>query len=165
MNGLYIGRFQPFHLGHLDAIKFALLQVENLWIGIGSSNKSNEKRNPFTSDERKEMIISSLDDQTKKRVQIYYIPDIGDHEKWTYHIDSIVPKYDVVFSNDDFTQTLYQKRKIKVIPVSLKERENLSGTNIRESMAMGKSWEELVPQETKKVLLKIDAERRLSKIL
>jgi len=165
MNGLYIGRFQPFHLGHLDAIKFALSQVENLWIGIGSSNKSNEKRNPFTADERKEMIISSLDDKTKKRIQIYHIPDIGDHEKWTYHIDSIVPKYDIVFSNDDFTQTLYQKRGIKVIPVSLKDRENLSGTNIRGNIVMGKNWEELVPEGTKKILLKIDAERRLSKIL
>lgn len=165
MNGLYIGRFQPFHLGHLEAIKFALSQVENLWIGIGSSNKSNEKRNPFTADERKEMIISSLDNATKKRIQIYYIPDVYEHEKWTYSIDSIVPKYDIVFSNDDFTQTLYQKRGIKVIPVPLKERENLSGTNIREKIAMGKSWEELVPEGTKKVLLKIDAERRLSKIL
>jgi len=165
MNGLYIGRFQPFHLGHLDAITFALLQVENLWIGIGSSNKSNEKRNPFTAEERKEMIVSSLNDATRKRTQIYYIPDIGDHAKWTYHIDSIVPKYDVVFSNDDFTQSLYQKREIKVIPVPLKERENFSGTNIREKMAMGKSWEEFVPEGTKKILLKIDAERRLSKIL
>ena len=165
MNGLYIGRFQPFHLGHLVAIKFALSQVENLWIGIGSSNKSNEKRNPFTADERKEMIISSLDNKTKKQIQIYYIPDVGDHAKWTYSIDSIVPEYDVVFSNDDFTQTLYQKRGIKVIPVPLKERETLSGTNIREKIAMGKSWEEFVPEGTKKVLLKIDAERRLSKIL
>jgi len=165
MNGLYIGRFQPFHLGHLDAIKFALSQVENLWIGIGSSNMSNEKRNPFTADERKEMIISSLDEATRKRIQIHYVQDIDDHEKWTYHVDSIVPKYDFVFSNDDFTQTLYQKRGIKVIPVPLKERENLSGTNIREKMAMGKSWEEFVPEGAKKILLKIDAERRLSKIL
>lgn len=165
MNGLYIGRFQPFHLGHLDAIKFALSQVENLWIGIGSSNKSNEKRNPFTADERKEMIISSLDDEVKKRIKIYYIPDVDNHEKWTYHIDSIVPKYDIVFSNDDFTHTLFQKRGIKVIPVPLKERENLSGTNIREKIAMGKSWEEFVSEGTKKILLKIDAERRLAKIL
>ena len=165
MNGLYIGRFQPFHLGHLDAIKFALSQVENLWIGIGSSNKSNEKRNPFTADERKEMIISSLNDATRKRIQIYYIPDVDDHAKWIYHIDSIVPKYDVVFSNDDFTQTLYQKHGIKVIPVPLKEREDLSGTNIREKIAMGRRWEEFVPEGTKKILLKIDAERRLSKIL
>jgi len=165
MNGLYVGRFQPFHLGHLAAINFALSKVENLWIGIGSSNKSNEKRNPFTADERKEMIISSIDDAVKKRVQIYYIPDVDDHEKWTYSIDSIVPKYDIVFSNDDFTQTLYQKRGIKVMPVPFKERENLTGTKIRELIALGKNWKDLVPQGTKKMLLKIDAEQRISKIL
>ena len=165
MNGLLIGRFQPFHKGHLAAINFGLSQVDNLWIGIGSSNKSNEKRNPFSADERKEMILSSLDESTLNRVQIFYIPDINDHAKWTYHVDSIVPKYDIVFSNDDFTITLYQKRGIKVIQVPLLQREMISGTNIREMIAMGKNWMEIVPEGTKNVLLKIDAERRLSKIL
>ena len=45
MNGFLIGRFQPFHLGHLEAVKFALSNVNHLYIGIGSSNKSNELRN------------------------------------------------------------------------------------------------------------------------
>ena len=165
MNGLLIGRFQPFHKGHLAAVNFGLSQVENLWIGIGSSNKDNEKRNPFSADERKEMILSSLDKSVLNRVQMFYIPDINDHSKWTYHVDSTVPKYDVVFSNDDFTITLYQKRGIRVIQVPLLQRDMISGTNIREMIAMGKNWMELVPEGTKNVLLKIDAERRLSKIL
>ena len=165
MNGLLIGRFQPFHKGHLAAVNFGLSQVENLWIGIGSSNKQNEKRNPFSADERKKMILSSLDKSVLNRIQIFYIPDVNDHTKWTYHVDSIVPKYDVVFSNDDFTTTLYQKRKIKVVPVPLLQREMISGTNIREMIATGKNWMELVPEGTRNVLLQIDAERRLSKIL
>ena len=163
MNGLFIGRFQPFHLGHLEAVKFGLSYVENLWICIGSSNKSNEKRNPFSADERKEMILSSLESVMLKRIQIYHVPDIDDHEKWTYHIDSIVPKYDIVFSNDDFTLTLYQKRGIKTMKVPLKEREKFSGTNIREMIATGKNWKELVSEGTKNLLLKIDAQRRLQK--
>ena len=165
MNGLLIGRFQPFHKGHLTAVDFGLTKVENLWIGIGSSNKSNEKKNPFTADERKEMILSSIDCGKQKRIQIYYIPDINDHDKWTYHIDSIVPKYDVVFSNDDFTTTLYKKRGIKVVQVPLLQRDKISGTNIREMITSGKDWSELVPEGTKKILLKIDAKARLSKIL
>ena len=165
MNGLFIGRFQPFHLGHLEAVQFALSHVENLWVGIGSSNKSNEKRNPFSADERKEMILSSLESTMLKRIKIFYIPDIYDHEKWTYHVDSIVPKYDIVFSNDDFTLTLYQKRGIKTMKVPLKEREKFSGTYIREMIVTGKNWKELVSEGTKNVLVKIDAERRLTKIL
>ena len=43
MNGLLIGRFQPFHLGHLEALQFALSKVDKLWVGLGSSNKPIEK--------------------------------------------------------------------------------------------------------------------------
>lgn len=165
MNGLLIGRFQPFHSGHLSAVKFGLSQVENLWIGIGSSNKSHEKKNPFTADERKDMILSSLDKDTLKRVKIFSVPDIGDHDKWTLHVDSIVPKYDVVFSNDDFTMSLYKKRGIKVIEVPLLQRDMISGTRIRELIATDKDWSSLVPEGTKNVLLKINTKERLSKIL
>src|SRR5574340_1037984 len=165
MNGLLIGRFQPFHKGHLSAVNFGLSKVENLWIGIGSSNKSHETKNPFTADERKEMIISSLDSESMKRVKVFYVPDIGDHEKWTYHVDSIVPKYDMVFSNDDFTITLYKKRGKNVIEVPLLQRDMISGTKIRELLVTDKDWASLVPDGTKKVLLQINAKDRLLKIL
>ena len=165
MDGLLIGRFQPFHKGHLEAVKIGLSKVDNLWIGIGSSNKSHEKRNPFTADERKEMILSSLDSKTLERVKIFFVPDTGDHEKWTYHVDSIVPPYDLVFSNDEFTLTLYKKRRKNVFEIPLLKRDIISGTNIREMIVSDKNWQDLVPEGTKQVLLKIDAKGRLSKIL
>ena len=54
MNGLLIGRFQPFHLGHLDAIKFALSKVDKIWLGIGSSNKTPGKENPIHCSRKRE---------------------------------------------------------------------------------------------------------------
>jgi len=125
MNGLLIGRFQPFHLGHLDALRFALSKVDQLWIGIGSSNKPLGKNNPFKANERKEMILSSIDESISKRIQIFYIPDMEDHKFWIDSIDSIVPKFDVVFTNDDLTQSLYSKRGTTVIKVPFTKREVL----------------------------------------
>lgn len=161
MKGLLIGRFQPFHLGHLAAVRFALQSVDTLYIGIGSSNRFNEKRNPFTADERKEMILSSLDEEMFDKVKIYYIPDVNDHGRWTHHIDEIVPKYDVVFSNDEFTHELFKKRNIDVISVPLAKRDVLSGTEIRAKIASDQRWDEFVPDGTRKVLLKINAKDRL----
>ncbi len=164
MNGLLIGRFQPFHLGHLDAVLFGLSRTENLFICIGSSNKSNEKKNPFSAEERREMIISSIEPSMADRLKIFDIPDVGDHEKWTFEIDKIVPKYDIVFTNDEFTKTLFEKREMNVVPVVLKDREKFSGTNIRELIAGDKNWQDLVPHGTKKVLNKINAKERVKNL-
>ena len=164
MNGFLIGRFQPFHLGHLEAVNFALSKVEQLYIGIGSSNKSNQPRNPFTVEERKQMILSSLDENIIKRVSIYEIPDLDDHSKWVDSVDEIIPKYDIVFSNDDFTHNLYEKKGKKIISVVLKSRNNLSGTNIRSLIQTDGDWKDLVPNGTKNVLLKIDAKNRLENL-
>ena len=164
MNGLLIGRFQPFHLGHLDAVLFGLSRTENLFIGIGSSNKSNENRNPFSAKERREMIISSIEPSMAEQIKIFDIPDVGDHEKWAFEIDKIVPKYDVVFTNDEFTQTLFEKREMNVVPVVLKDREKFSGTNIRNLITEDKNWRDLVPQGTRNVLDSINAKERLKNL-
>ena len=161
MNGLLIGRFQPFHLGHLEAVRFALSKVDKLWIGIGSSNKPNEKNNPFSADERKEMILSSIDYSIANRIQIFFIPDLENHEKWIENIDLIVPDFDVIFSNDELTQSLYSKRGKKVIQVPFKDREILSGTNIRNKILSDQDWQTLVPDGTKSVLKKLGANDRL----
>jgi len=164
MDGLLIGRFQPFHLGHLDAVLFGLAKTENLFICIGSSNKSNERKNPFSAEERREMIMLSIEPSITDKIKIFDIPDVGDHEKWTFEIDKTVPKYDVVFTNDEFTKTLFEKRKIRVISVVLKDREKFSGTNIRNLITEDKNWRDLVPQGTRNVLDSINAKERLKNL-
>jgi nicotinamide-nucleotide adenylyltransferase len=164
MNGFLIGRFQPFHLGHIEAVNFALSKVEQLYIGIGSSNKSHQLRNPFTAEERKLMITSSLDHETLKKISIFDIPDLNDHSKWVNSVDKIIPNYDIVFSNDDFTHSLYEKNGKKTIPVVLKLRENFSGTNIRRLIQTDGNWGDLVPNGTKNILLEIDAKNRLKNL-
>ena len=148
----------------LQVVLFGLSRTENLFVGIGSSNKSNERKNPFSAEERTEMIISSIESSMIERIKIFDIPDVDNHEKWTFEIDQIVPKYDVVFTNDEFTKTLFEKRKIDVIPVVLKDREKFSGTNIRDLITDDKNWQDLVPHGTRKVLDKINAIERLKNL-
>jgi len=164
MNGLLIGRFQPFHLGHLAALEYALSTVDKLWIGLGSSNKPSEKNNPFSAEERKQMILDSIDDSMKKRIEIYPIPDLENHIKWIELIDTIVPKFDVVFSNDDLTKHLYSKRNIKVLSIPFTKRDVLSGTNIRDLIISDQKWEDLVPLGTKQFLNSTSAKQRLKNL-
>ena len=161
MNGLLIGRFQPFHLGHLAALRFALPKVDKLWLGLGSSNKPMEKNNPFSVDERKKMILSSIDDSIKNKISIFPIPDLDNHVKWIQNIDTIVPDYDIIFSNDPMTEHLYSKRKIQVTAIPFLKRDQLSGTRLRDLIKSDQKWDDLVPEGTKILLENLDAKNRL----
>jgi nicotinamide-nucleotide adenylyltransferase len=164
MNGLLIGRFQPFHLGHLEALQFALSKVDKLWVGLGSSNKPMEKNNPFSAEERKKMILSSIDDSMKNKISIYFIPDLDNHVKWIEKIDTIVPKFDIVFSNDPLTDHLYSKRTIDVISIPFLNRDVLSGTNIRNLIISDQKWENFVPEGTKNFLINSSVKERLKNL-
>ncbi len=56
--GLYIGRFQPFHLGHFNTLKEieAMELVDEVIIAVGSSLTSYTPRNPFSGGERLDII-------------------------------------------------------------------------------------------------------------
>ena len=164
MNGLLIGRFQPFHLGHLEALQFALSKVDKLWVGLGSSNKPVQKNNPFSAEERKQMILSSIDNTMKEKISIYFIPDLDNHVKWIEKIDTIVPKFDIVFSNDELTKHLYSKRSVQIIAIPFLNRNVLSGTNIRDLIISDQKWDNLVPQGTKNFLKNTSAKEHLKNL-
>jgi bifunctional NMN adenylyltransferase/nudix hydrolase len=53
---VFIGRFQPAHLGHMQVIKLALESAKNVLVLIGSAGEARSHRNPFYFDERVNMI-------------------------------------------------------------------------------------------------------------
>ncbi|WP_440615366.1 bifunctional nicotinamide-nucleotide adenylyltransferase/Nudix hydroxylase [Cysteiniphilum sp. 6C5] len=58
--GVFIGRFQPFHVGHLHNIRYGLLHAEKIIILIGSAFRAPSIKNPFSYQERRTMILSDL---------------------------------------------------------------------------------------------------------
>lgn len=163
-SGLFIGRFQPFHKGHLATVKFALGRVDQLIIVVGSAQKSHEPRNPFTAGERIRMIKESLDTDGEadvRRVLIIPVPDIDVHSLWTHQVDMLVPKYDVVFANDLFTLMLFREQGIKAIEAPLYRRDELMATEIRKRMAAEENWEDLVPKPVSTVIKEINGIERI----
>jgi bifunctional NMN adenylyltransferase/nudix hydrolase len=73
--GVFIGRFQPLHVGHLETIERALTEVDELVIIIGSARTARNLRNPFTADERREMIEIALPKESRSRVRFEFVRD------------------------------------------------------------------------------------------
>lgn len=57
---VFIGRFQPVHIGHLEVIQTALKSAQHVLVLVGSSNQPRTSKNPWMFSEREDMIMESL---------------------------------------------------------------------------------------------------------
>jgi len=71
---VFVGRFQPVHFGHMKVIDRALELAESVIIFVGSANSARSYRNPFTFEERKDMLLNSYP-EVKDRLIIYPLDD------------------------------------------------------------------------------------------
>jgi nicotinamide-nucleotide adenylyltransferase len=161
--GLYIGRFQPFHLGHLGAIKDILREVDELVIVIGSAQYSHRINNPFTAGERMVMIRRALEEAglAYTRFWVVPVPDVHLHMLWVSAVEGYTPHFDVVYSNEPLTRRLFIEAGYEVKAIRFHERKLYSSTEIRKRMLEDKSWEELVPKSVAAFIKEVDGVNRL----
>lgn len=161
--GLFVGRFQPFHLGHLQAIKDVLKNVEELVVVIGSAQYSHNLDNPFTAGERLIMVRRALEEAgiDYKRVWIVPVPDVHLHMMWVSAVEGYTPRFDVVYSNEPLTRRLFMESEYKVKSIRFHNRKVYSSTEIRERILDGKGWEMLVPKSVAEFIIEIDGVDRL----
>lgn len=153
--GLFVLRGQPFHKGHLHAIKQALKKFDFLTIGIGSAQFKNTIENPFSFEERENMIRNSL--KKEKRYEIIPIPDFFNAKKWAAYLMTHAD-FDVVITGNPWTERCFRGiKEIKKPAFLLPEKYN--ATRIRERMAKEQKWEHLVPEGALEVLRKINGNR------
>lgn len=141
--GLYIGRFQPFHLGHLSIVKRALEKVDHLVIGIGSAQYHDTEENPFSAEERKKIIELSLEEAKidTEKYKIKSIRDIHDNERWPTHVQKTAGKFDVVFVGDNGIVKELFEIHTDIPIIELEETIFVRGTRIRKLIAEEGSWQ------------------------
>ncbi len=161
--GLYVGRFQPFHIGHLDAIKDVLKKIDELVIVIGSAQYSHTLNNPFTAGERLVMIRNALQEANVdlSKIWIVPVPDVHLHMLWVSAVEGYTPKFKVLYSNEPLTRRLFMEAGYDVENIKLFERQMYSSTLVRERMLIGDSWSSLVPKSVAEFINKIDGVNRL----
>jgi nicotinamide-nucleotide adenylyltransferase len=164
--GLYVGRFQPFHLGHLQAIVFILTKVDELIILVGSAQHSHTHENPFTAGERITMVRLALKEAKidPAKYSIIPLPDAEFHKVWVAHLLSQTPEFQIAFTNEPLTARLLKEAKVPVERIPFFNREEFSSTEVRSRIANGSDWTSLIPKSVVGYLNSIDAVNRIKEI-
>lgn len=101
---VYIGRFQPFHNGHLHTLIQALELADEVVILLGSANRAPNIRNPWTVTQRETMIRSVMQSNNipQSRVTIMPIKDYPyNDELWLAEVQAKVNAHVNTKSVDD----------------------------------------------------------------
>ena len=167
---LFLGRFQPFHLGHLDALAQVFAREKYVIIGIGNTEDDYVPQNPFTAGERYQMIEAAILGQkvggpviTRERFTILPVRNIHHYSLWVKHIESLLPPFGKVYSGSTIVQRLFREHGgHEVIGVSLNKK--ISATVVRKKMLLGGKWEQLVPGGVAKLIKKWDGVQRIKDI-
>jgi len=158
-----MGRFQPFHLGHLDLAKQILSECDDMIITITSSQFNYLEKDPFTAGERIEMIHQSLRDAGVDLSRCFIIPIENQFNiaTWAAYLKSILPKFDKVYSGNEYVEMLLADSGIEVIKPKFLQREQYNATNIRKMIIEDKDWQSLVPKAVSEGINKINGVNRL----
>jgi len=163
LRGLYVGRFQPMHLGHLKAIQYILGEVDEVVIVVGSTQISHELNNPFTVGERISMIRRALEEAgiPPNRYWIIPVPDAGMHMVWVSQVVGYCPEFSVAYTNEPLTRRLFIEAGYEVRPIPYFNRGVYSATEVRRRMLNDENWEELVPPAVARFIKEIKGIERL----
>ena len=158
--GLILGRFQPFHFGHLKLIESIVNDKVLPLICIGSAQYSHTVDNPFTVKERKEMIMAVLQ-SLNCEYEIFEIPDINNYDLYVSHLETFVPIFDQIYSGNPIVQRLFDEAGYKVVKLQMFNREVWEGSAIRLAMKEGGDWESAVPNQIVEIIQRIAGTERL----
>ncbi len=164
MRGLFIGRFQPFHKGHLTIVKRMAEECDVVILGVGSAQHEHTVTDPLSGSERIVMIGDTLKKEGITNFEIYPVPDINCYPAWPHYVRSILPPFDRIYTNSKVVKRLFRDIRVKVVDVEPVNRDQWRGEEIRRRIRESEEWKELVPTYVAEYLEKIDMKDRIKPI-
>ncbi len=138
--------------------------TDEVLIGIAAAADDHTLDNPFTAEERNEMVIRALEEAGIHPFRIIDIPDIHNPPVWAKYVASLVPEFDLVVAHSDDTLGLFEDAGYRVRKATAYERDTYSGTRVRQLMAEDGDWEMLVPDAVVDYLKGIDGPARVRRL-
>lgn len=172
--GVVLGRFQPFHKGHLNYVLLALRASRTLIIGITTPGKKptqyepqdpqrfGKRNNPFNFLERKKMIKDALTEEgiaLKKVKFIHFRPERLD--LWLKKVPRNVTYFLILRTKDKSQAAEMRSQGLKVRILKVIKEDEYKGLNVRKLLKADSKWINLVPESTANFLKEKSVKKNL----
>lgn len=159
--GVVIGRFQPVHNGHKSLLDAALAGARMVICIVGSTQEQRTLRNPFTFEERAQLIRSSYDNATNERLLILPLADGPDDHEWAMSVAKIVAHYSLpgsrtaVYGHHKDASSSYLDWFPQWEAVECQPHPRADGASVRDYLFDGahEAWQQMVPDAVARILM------------
>ncbi len=133
-----IGRFQPLHNAHLEIIKRCTALTDHLVVIVGSSKQPRTYKNPFTFEERAQMIRNAAAGLSLNVHVEANIDTIYNDQAWAVRVQGIMSKYrclgrkDAIIGHKKDGSSFYLDMFPQWDYVNVEKIEPLGATDIRD---------------------------------
>lgn len=156
-----VGRFQPFHKGHLAMVEELAGRFDEVVLVVGSAQKSHTLDNPFTAGERIEMVRAATADAGVDNAVVVAVPDLHRNALWVHHVETYIPRVDVVVTHNPLPARLFSEAGYDVEQPAMTDRERFEGARVRQALLEDAGWEDLVPPAVARLVKEFDGTERL----
>jgi cytidyltransferase-like protein len=166
MRGMIHGRFQPFHLGHLEYLRGAADRSDEVFVGITNPDPTRVKpeasdplrhlpeSNPWTYVERLLMVKAAASDLGLPQERVHPIPfPVNEPDLWPAYVPEGVTQYIRLFSDWGGTKLdRLNAAGYEVVVLDEGAEKGVSGADVRAAMRDGGDWESLVSPGVARVI-------------
>jgi cytidyltransferase-like protein len=163
------GRFQPFHLGHLEYLRGAAARSDQLFVGITNPDPARIKEepsdpqrhlpasNPWTYTERLLMIVEvAKDEGLLERLHVIPFP-VNEPELWPAYVPDGVTQFIRHFSEWGGTKIeRLRSAGFDVVVLDEGAEKSISGADVRRALREDAAWEALVPPGVARVIRSLE---------
>jgi nicotinamide-nucleotide adenylyltransferase len=160
------GRFQPFHIGHLEYLRGAAARCDEIFVGITNPDPERirpeesdplrhlPESNPFTYVERLLMVEAAARDADIDPYRLHVIPfPVNEPELWRAYVPEDVTQFIRLFSDWGGTKLdRLREAGYEVVVLDEGAAKEVSGADVRAAIRDGSDWENLVPPGVAQVL-------------
>jgi nicotinamide-nucleotide adenylyltransferase len=164
--GMIHGRFQPFHLGHLEYLRGAASRCDEVFVGITNPDPARIKpeasdplrhlpeSNPFSYVERLLMVKAAAADAAIEPERVHVIPfPVNEPELWPAYVPQGVVQFIRLFSDWGGTKLeRFREAGYEVVVLDEGAEKEISGADVRAALREDGDWERLVPPGVAAVL-------------
>ena len=160
------GRFQPFHLGHLEYLELAYRRSRCLYVGItnpdprarraeaASPHRHRPDANPYTYDQRRQMIRAAVAAAGLDNDRVAIVPfPISDPELWHGYVPAAATQFVRVYSawESEKAERL-RAGGYDVVEIAGPGPKSISATQVRDRIAASDAFDALVPPAVAELL-------------